>query len=280
MALTNMTSNGTHVLNSNPLTPFKDRFQCTLQTCSVSISLYDYRPSIAVNLLFIVLFSIAGFIHITQLLFWPKTFFSCAIAIGCCLEVVGYITRILGNHNPFSLGPYFVQFIGLTIAPAFFSASIYTTLGEITKSLGPQFSRLRPEIYTKTFVLSDVASLVLQGSGGLATLGLLLAGQDSKSHYGINIMLVGLGYQILSLIAFIYLAGEFAWRLSQWNKINSKTIFSPGHGEGRLQLFLVFFCLSVFCMFARCCYRCAELSGGLEGDLLHDEITFIFLEGM
>lgn len=173
-----------------------------------------------------------------------------------------------------------MQFIGLTIAPAFFSASIYTTLGEITKSLGPQFSRLRPEIYTKVFVSSDVASLILQGSGGLTTLGLLLTGHDDKSMYGIDIMLVGLGYQILSLMAFIYLAGEFAWRLSKWNKERGETIFNPRKGEGRLQIFLVFFCLSIFCMFARCCYRCAELSGGLEGPLLHDEIMFIFLEGM
>ncbi|KAI9742838.1 MAG: hypothetical protein M1818_003567 [Claussenomyces sp. TS43310] len=274
MAATNVSAS----FNTNMLTPFKTRLQCKLSTCSIDLSLYDYRPSIAINLLFIVLFSITGFIHLTQLLFWPKTFFSCAIAIGCVVEIAGYIARIVSNPNPFGLAQYFIQFIGLTIAPAFFSASIYTCLGEITNSLGPQFSRLRPEIYAKVFVLSDLASLLIQGSGGLAALGLLLGGKSGQA--GINVMLIGLGYQIISLMAFIYLAAEFAWRLSQWNKERGETVFGPGKSETRLQIFLVFFCLSVFCLFARCCYRCAELSGGLEGPLLHDEVMFIFLEGM
>lgn len=268
--------NVSSIFNTNLLTPFKTRLECTLSTCSIELSLYDYRPSIAVNLLFIVIFSITGFIHLVQLLFWPKTFFSCAIAVGCGVEVAGYLARIISNKNPFGLAQYFVQFIGLTIAPAFFSASIYGCLGEIINSLGPEFSRLRPEIYTKVFVSSDAVSLLLQGSGGLAALGLLLSGRSGQN--GIDIMLIGLGYQILSLIIFIYLGAEFAWKLNNSNKRKGKTIFKPG--QTGLQIFLVFFCLSVFCLFARCCYRCAELSGGLEGELLHDETMFIFLEGM
>ncbi|KAI9826780.1 MAG: hypothetical protein M1819_007251 [Sarea resinae] len=267
-----------HTLNSNMSTPFKTRIHCHLSTCAVKLSLYDYRPSIAINLLFIVLFSLTGFIHLSQLMFWPKRFFSCAIGVGCVVEVIGYIGRIMSNHNPFSISNYFIQFIGLTVAPAFFSASIYVCLGEITNSLGPQFSRLKPETYSKIFVCSDLGSLVLQGTGGLIALFLLLSGKSGQP--GIDLMLVGLGYQILSLIVFIFLALEFAWKLSQWNKARGETIFIPGRSEARLQIFLVFFCLSIFCLFARCIYRCAELSGGLEGPMLHDETMFIFLEGM
>jgi len=272
-----MGPNTTTLFNTDILTPFSTKIKCTLATCDIALSLYDYRPSIAVNLLFLLLFAITGFMHVTQLLFWPKsTFFAGAIAVGCFIELLGYLLRIVSNENPFALAPYFTQFIALTIAPAFFSAAIYSCLGDIIKSLGPQLSRLRPEIYSKVFVGSDLISLVFQGVGGLTTLGQLLNGGSGQA--GIDIILVGLVYQIISLIAFIYLGVEFGMRLKKFNESEGKTIFGPGSGQ--LQIFFVFFCLSVFCLFIRCIYRFFELAGGLQGELLHDEILFIFLEGM
>ncbi|KAI5287065.1 hypothetical protein KEM54_006271 [Ascosphaera aggregata] len=50
--------------------------------------------------------------------------------------------------------------------------------------------------------------------------------------------------------------------------------------HGKFAVFLIPFIIAILAIFMRCCYRVAELSGGWTGHLIHEEGTFIGLEGV
>lgn len=100
----------------------------------------------------------------------------------------------------------------MTIAPAFFSASIYICLGRIVIVYGETISRLRPRTYTIIFILCDLLSLVLQAAGGAIT-SIADADQADLGQAGINIMIAGLASQVASLALFMGLCLDFAWRV-------------------------------------------------------------------
>jgi len=101
------------------------------------------------------------------------------------------------------------QLICLTIAPAFITAAIYLCLARIIIVHGEQHSRLKPRTYSLFFVGCDLLSLVLQAVGGA-----LAATSDTTqdAHRGVNIMIAGLAFQIVSLLLFMALWGDFALR--------------------------------------------------------------------
>ena len=84
------------------------RAACTLQTCPLDDSYYDYLPSLGTNGGFLALFSLSlcGFILQAAL---SRRFvgFTIAMVSGCILEVLGYIGRIMSRHNPFNEVCYF-----------------------------------------------------------------------------------------------------------------------------------------------------------------------------
>jgi hypothetical protein len=84
---------------------------CTLSTCDVRTSLYQYQPSLPSNTIFVVLFGIALVIHVAQGLRWKTWAFMIAMLLGCIAEMVGYGGRLLMHDNPFSF-PGFITQIG------------------------------------------------------------------------------------------------------------------------------------------------------------------------
>ena len=60
-----------------------------------------------------------------------------------------------------------MQSLCLLLPPVFFAASIYMTLGRLISSVrGEAFAVLPPQWNTKTFVIGDCLSFLMQGSGG------------------------------------------------------------------------------------------------------------------
>jgi hypothetical protein len=102
--------------------------------------------------------------------------------------------------------------IGLTIGPAFFSASIYLCLSRIVYIYSASTSRIRPKYYTYVFISCDLVSLILQGAGGgiAATAG---PGNLTQANLGTNIIIAGLSFQVFSLLLFMILCVDFALRI-------------------------------------------------------------------
>jgi hypothetical protein len=132
---------------------------------------------------------------------------------GLILEILGYIGRIMISHNDFSSGAFYIYIICLTIGPAFLSASIYLCLARIIGIYGQHLSRFKPKTYTKIFITADFISLLLQAAGG-GTAASTNAG-SSANQAGIDIMIAGLAFQVVSLTIFMSLCADFAFRVWQ-----------------------------------------------------------------
>lgn len=104
---------------------------CTLSTCDLAYSVYKYRPSLAANAAFIGLYSAALALHAFLGWRWRSWRFATCIIAGCLLEVIGYAGRIMLHGNPFSFEGFMIQIIFVTVAPVFYTASIYVTLAEM-----------------------------------------------------------------------------------------------------------------------------------------------------
>ncbi|KAK4690666.1 hypothetical protein P7C71_g6176, partial [Lecanoromycetidae sp. Uapishka_2] len=196
------------IYNTDPhlrnLTTYGPDANCTLAICSPAYGVYQYRPSLAANTTFLVLFAIALLIHILLGLKWRTWFYSGAIAWGCVAEVLGYGGRILLWQDPFSFTGFLMQIICVTIGPTFFSAAIYLTLSKIVIYLGPQYARFTPKLYYWIFIPCDVLSLVLQAVGGA-----LSSASSGVSPTAVDVSIAGLSFQVFTLVVFIYLALEF-----------------------------------------------------------------------
>jgi hypothetical protein len=76
---------------------------CTIETCSMEMSWFEYRPSLAANVAFTAIFGVSSILYAVQG-FQSKKFiaFSVAMMLGCIGETLGYIGRILMWQDPFA----------------------------------------------------------------------------------------------------------------------------------------------------------------------------------
>ncbi|KZF23050.1 parasitic phase-specific protein PSP-1 [Xylona heveae TC161] len=256
---------------------------CTLKTCPIDASYYNYLPSRAANGVFDGLFALSLGLYISQAII-SRSFigFSIAMICGCILEVLGYVGRLMSNSNPFNENGFLMQIVCLTIAPAFLAAGIYLCLSRIVHIFGAENSRLKPRSYPRIFIPCDVISLVLQAIGGGT------ASSESHQHKstktGDHIMLAGLAFQVFTLALFIVLCTDFAIRtLGRMRRLGSAEALDPTHarlrGSWKFRGFLVALALSTLCIFIRSIYRVAELAEGWEGALIKNQNLFIGFEG-
>lgn len=137
--------------------------QCTWQTCPVSRSIFRYQPILAFAVVPLVFFSMLTLGHAFMGIKHRAWSFMMAMVVGCLLEAIGYMGRLLAHDDPFDDTWYMLQICVLTFAPVFFCAAIYLSLSQIVIIHGPHKSRIPPVWYTRIFITCDVLSLALQG---------------------------------------------------------------------------------------------------------------------
>ncbi|KAF7916942.1 uncharacterized protein EAE98_010373 [Botrytis deweyae] len=250
---------------------------CTLDTCDLSLSSFEYRPTVVGNTIYAGLFGVFCIAQLALGIKFKIWGYMVAIILGLILEIIGYIARVLINNYPFDNDYFLMYLICLTIAPAFLTAGIYLCLSRIVIIYGQEISRFKPGTYTIIFCTCDVISLVLQAVGGaIASTADTLDDKD----LGKNIMLAGLAFQVFSLILFAILCTEFAWRVRRaqgaWNARYIDLVSSA-----LFKSFLGGLCLATITILVRSIYRCIELSGGFNGPLfISHEVEFMILEGV
>ena len=82
---------------------------CTLALCPVTLSVYEYRPSIAANAVLLALFGLALVLHTVLGFRWRTHVFSISMVCGCLSEIIGYAGRIMLWRNPFSFTGSLIQ---------------------------------------------------------------------------------------------------------------------------------------------------------------------------
>ena len=134
-------------------------------------------------------------------------------------------------------------------------------------------------MYTYIFIACDIIALVLQAAGGAVASVVPLDSPSLKA--GINTMVAGVAWQVFALALFAALSFEF------WMRVRSSSGTSPLNPafaalrarRAFQPAFIVAIFLAGAFIFVRSVFRCAELSGGFNGPLANEEVTFMVLEG-
>ncbi|KAI1385129.1 RTA1 like protein [Hypoxylon trugodes] len=252
---------------------FFDRESAIMADDAPTFVFYLYKPSMAAAIIFIILFSISALLHV-KVLIQKRTWYFIPFVIGCLFEAVGYIGRAMSSpeYPNFTKNPYIIQSILLLLGPTLFAASIYMILGRLVVLLeADSYSMISPRWLTKFFVLGDVLSFFAQGGGG----GLLTqAKSEDDVRRGENIIVGGLGIQILFFGFFIIVAFVFHRRISRDPTRNARTLTTPWK-----KLLVVLYITSALIMI-RSVYRIAEYVLGSDGELLSKEVYLYCLDAL
>jgi len=138
--------------------------------------------------------------------------------------------------------------------------------------------------YLYQFIPCDVVSLILQAlGGGMAS---VASHNNDPVETGNNIMMAGLSFQVFTLVLFIFASIMFAIRTRRRYKSLGSAAFdqdptvSKVRGSLLFRLFLAALGVATLCIFWRCVFRVAELSGGWEGELMGRQDLFVGFEGV
>lgn len=123
---------------------------CTVTTCSVYTSFYNYRINLAAYIAFVVCFSLLLIVFVLVWLLNRRRYhlFTAAMLLGLVIEVLGYAARVWAYYDQWDENAYIVQLCCITLAPALFSAAIYVCLAWIVVIYGEENSRIKPNTYT------------------------------------------------------------------------------------------------------------------------------------
>ncbi|KAI1306678.1 RTA1-domain-containing protein [Xylaria venustula] len=248
---------------------------CTVETCDPVQSWYGYQPNLGINVFFVVAYGIAA-AYCLIIAVWKRRWltYTIAILVGSLLELVGYAARILGHNDPWFSTGWILQYSIITFAPVFMSASLYVCIGRIADFLGRGVFDINPRLYSRVFIPCDVIALVVQGAGGAVSV------TEEVTTTGLTpgaaIVVAGLTFQLVSLTVFFILFGAILWPSNILRPASSNL---PIRQAKRLRTFAILIIIAILFIIGRSAFRVAELSEGIRGDLIHDELLFIIFDG-
>jgi hypothetical protein len=253
-----------------------DSADCTLATCSVKeYGQIQYIPTLAGNAIYAGIFGVLLACQIFLGVRHKTWGYLVGMVFGLLLEIVGYVGRIMLNDNIFDKNSFIIYLIGLTIGPAFLTASIYLCLGRIITLFAVELSLLSPRAITLIFVCCDFISLLLQAVGGAIA---STSDTEADNQTGVNVMIAGLASQVISLVIFMVICAHFGWKVLK-NPTKLDAQFSTLRNSRRFRGMLVAIAVAVLTILVRSVYRLAELQQGFDGKLANNELEFMILEG-
>ncbi|KAF9872884.1 RTA1 like protein [Colletotrichum karsti] len=248
--------------------------------CPVEATIYGYYPNVGGNAFFVALFSICTVAQLVLGIKFRLRAFTAVMVIGCGLEALGYIGRLLLNQNPWSDDGFRLQVVCLILAPSFMAAGIYLTLKHLITYIGPENSRLAPKWYTWIFISCDAISFLMQAAGG--GMAASADGDDSLADTGNNLMIAGIAFQVVTMGICGLLAIDFAWRT--YSRRRSTKGSNPWNQSAepnwRFRFYLSASTVAFVTIFIRCIYRLPEMAGGWGNELMRKEGEFLVLDGM
>lgn len=124
---------------------------------------------------------------------------------------------------------------------------------------------------------------MLQALGG--AMASIASTNDESSETGDNIMLGGLVFQVVTMLIFMLVTADLALntlrrsrRLGAAAALDQDPTLSAVRASRLFRAFLAALALSFVCIFIRCVFRVAELSGGWTGPLMRRQDLFIAFE--
>jgi hypothetical protein len=264
-------------MSNATITRFSFR-NCTeiTEICTLKATTYGYYPNLAANSLFIAIFAILTIAHFPLVFKYKNWTYSFAVGAACLIEAIGYGGRVMLHNNPWSDDGFRVQVVCIIIAPSFLAAAIYLTVRHLIVYYGPEYSKLKPVLYTWVFIGADIFSIMLQAAGG----GIASSadkGDRKKVQIGNNVIIAGIAFQVVTMALCGLLTLDFALRYIRRTKAAGKTINWTSINRPGI------FCITSFFAYVfvliRCIYRIPEMAGGWGGPKMRHEAEFMVLDG-
>jgi len=237
-------------------------------------NIYGYTPSLPVAVVALVLFFVTTCVHFYQAK-RARSWFLVPLLVGGCFEVLGYVFRLVSRTNLGSVGLYAMQTLFILLAPALFAASIYIILGRLLISINaPQVSIVPVKWMTRFFIMGDIIAFLSQCAGGAIQASASSSGNVSKQQVGSDVVMGGLGVQILFFTFYIVTVIIAHVRLTKL-KIEQ----SPGARLSWFWMILAVYAVSLLILI-RCVFRLIEYHGGYSGPIMTTEVYSYCLDAL
>ncbi|EEB07052.2 hypothetical protein SJAG_02132 [Schizosaccharomyces japonicus yFS275] len=173
--------------------------------------LYGYTPTKWLNILAIICFGVCTVVNLIQIVQY-RSGIPVLSFIGSLGEVIGWIARMYSASHITSttITSYSIQYVTIMAFPVFYTAQMYITLKHLIIQYGPKYAFLRPRLYGLVFIINDVISMIIQFAGGG-----MAGGANGNAHLeriGSDIMLVGICFQLVMVLAFTASGVDFWYR--------------------------------------------------------------------
>lgn len=224
------------------------------ESCPVSASTYGYSPNLAGNIILLVVFAACTIAQLALGLKYRLRAFTFAVTLGCAGEAIGYGGRIMLHYNAFSQDGFKVQIVCLILSPSFLAAGIYLTLKHLVLHYGPEYSKLKPKLYTWIFIGCDIFSIITQAAGG--GIAAAATGSGNLLRVGDDVIIVGIAIQVATMFVCATIAADFALRVYRNRGRPDETRHEPSpKGPQAFRFFLGGMMLAFLTIFIRSVYR-------------------------
>lgn len=277
-------------------------------------NLYGYDLNVGANVFFFIVFTILFLFNLLMVVRSRYHWYNITFTAGYALEFLGFLGRVLGLLDNTNLNYFLLQYVCLTISPAFIMGGIYFLFAQNVIVHGRQYSVLKPMWYSYFFVFTDVLSLVIQGLGGAMASVALHNKQNTQP--GTWTMFGGVLFQVAAMCLFLIFWFEFISRLnfkdarvpenfSDLQKKNPKSwiklwlnvpsahsyrksylenSYNSKYKEIRARKLVPYYpfaiSIAVLLIFIRCVYRVVELKQGFSGYLMKHEVFIMVLDAL
>lgn len=289
-------------------------FNATLNLKSLAFeeNLYKFNLNKASNSIYFAIFTSIFFYIVGMLVKSRYHWYNITFFCGYGLEFAGFLGRVLSLHSTTNINFYLLQYICLTIAPAFIMAGVYFLFAQLVVIHGRQYSVLKPMWYSYFFIASDVISLLIQAGGGGSASFASKANKDTRP--GTNTMIAGICAQVFAMTIFLGFWFEFLNRVyfknasevqldtpfrkrsvanyfrllfntksaREYRKNELDRFYNPKFTLIRQRKLFDWFPLAmtvtVVVVYIRCVYRVVELAQGFSGFLVTHEVFLMTLD--
>ncbi|KAF7876649.1 hypothetical protein EAF04_001734 [Stromatinia cepivora] len=248
--------------------------------CPISATAYGYAPSLAANATLLAIFCIITLAQLIQGFKYQTWAFTATFMLGSLCEVIGYAGRIMMASNPWSHVGLTLQNLCLTIGPLFFLNGVFLCYTNIIETYSITLSRINPTTYPLITTSATLLPFILLTSGSLlqstSAIGLT---PSSYLPTGSHLVIVGLCFQLLSMICFGVLNADFKIQVraypEQLNAYAEKT-----RSSRRFMYFYIALPLAYLGVGVSVVYRMIVLGQGWGMGFMKNEVGFVCLEGI
>lgn len=278
--------------------------------------IYLSRPG---NIIYLAVFTIQFVFFLAMVYKSRFHWFNITFVCGYGLEFAGFVGRVLSFSDNTFESYYLLQFITLTIAPAFIMAGIYFLFAQCVVILGRKFSFLKPMWYSYFFIGADVFSLVVQSIGG--AMASTASSNNRDPTTGKDIMIAGIVFQVFAMSCFLaswlwflkrcyfqkvachqlppdhathpmakftplnyfrmmFLSPKARQYFAQYREPLYNPMYAPVRQRPTFKYLPLGITAAVIVVYVRCVYRVVELIQGFSGYLITHEVYLMVLDAL